>query len=70
MVDGIMELTGSDFVGLFLNSMSLWWVIIPAVIVGVIMGAIPGFAAHNTIIMLLPLFIVQAIWVAASQPFW
>ncbi|MEF3047836.1 tripartite tricarboxylate transporter permease [Pseudotabrizicola sp. L79] len=50
-----MELNGIEFGALFLNSLSLWWVIIPAVFVGVIMGAIPGFAAHNTIIMLLPL---------------
>ena len=33
----------------------MWWVIIPAVLIGIVMGAIPGFAAHNTIIILLPL---------------
>jgi putative tricarboxylic transport membrane protein len=61
-----MELTGSDFIGLFAHSMSLWWVIIPAVFVGVIMGAIPGFAAHNTIIMLLPLTLAFDVDVALT----
>jgi putative tricarboxylic transport membrane protein len=50
-----MELNASNLLELFLYSASMWWVIIPAVFVGIIMGAIPGFAAHNTIIMLLPL---------------
>ena len=39
---------------LFGHSMTLWWVIVPAVLLGIVMGAIPGFAAHNTIIILLP----------------
>ena len=39
---------------LFAHSMELWWVIVPAVLLGIVMGAIPGFAAHNTIIILLP----------------
>ncbi|WP_114965689.1 tripartite tricarboxylate transporter permease [Alkalilacustris brevis] len=50
-----MELTAGNLLELFLYSASMWWVIIPAVFIGIIMGAIPGFAAHNTIIMLLPL---------------
>jgi len=46
---------GADFLWqLFAHSMDLWWVIVPAVLLGIIMGAIPGFAAHNTIIILLP----------------
>ena len=50
-----MELNAAGLLDLLLYSLSMWWVIIPAVIIGIIMGAIPGFAAHNTIIMLLPL---------------
>jgi putative tricarboxylic transport membrane protein len=46
---------GFDFFWqLFGHSLSLSWVIIPAVIFGIVVGAIPGFAAHNTIIILLP----------------
>ena len=39
---------------LFLTSMSYWWVIIPSVLFGIVVGAVPGFGAHNTIIILLP----------------
>lgn len=38
-----------------MDSFSYWWIVVPGVIVGIVMGAIPGFAAHNTIIILLPL---------------
>lgn len=49
-----MELGFDVLAQLFAHSFSLWWVIIPAVLLGIVMGAIPGFAAHNTIIILLP----------------
>ncbi|MGH6947837.1 MAG: tripartite tricarboxylate transporter permease, partial [Kiloniellales bacterium] len=49
-----MEFGLDYFWHLFVHSFSLWWVIVPSVIFGIIMGAIPGFAAHNTIIILLP----------------
>ncbi|HSR72235.1 MAG TPA: tripartite tricarboxylate transporter permease [Kiloniellales bacterium] len=49
-----MELGFDTLWALFAHSMSLWWIIVPAVLLGIIMGAIPGFAAHNTIIILLP----------------
>lgn len=39
----------------FLHALSMWWVIIPAIFLGLIVGAIPGFSAANTIIILLPL---------------
>ncbi|HIF79448.1 MAG TPA: hypothetical protein EYQ05_02555 [Gammaproteobacteria bacterium] len=32
-----------------------WWVILPAMLLGLIVGAIPGFSAANTIIILLPM---------------
>ena len=50
-----MELDAATLSGLFIHAFSLWYVIIPAVLIGIVMGAIPGFAAHNTIIILLPL---------------
>ena len=40
---------------LFAHSFSYWWVIVPAVLLGTIVGAVPGFSAANTIIILLPL---------------
>ena len=45
--------------GLFLTmlgeTLAMWWVILPAVLLGLVVGAIPGFSAANTIIILLPL---------------
>ena len=49
-----MEITFDSLWQLFAHSLDLWWVIVPAVVLGIIMGAVPGFAAHNTIIILLP----------------
>ncbi len=40
---------------LLLHSLSYWWVIIPSILLGIIVGALPGFSAANTIIILLPL---------------
>ena len=45
----------SVFAGLFLDTLDYWWVIIPATLLGILVGAIPGFSAANTIIILLPL---------------
>jgi putative tricarboxylic transport membrane protein len=33
----------------------LWWVIWPAILLGILVGALPGFSAQNTLIILLPL---------------
>jgi putative tricarboxylic transport membrane protein len=40
---------------LFIHTFSYWWVIIPAIFLGLVVGAMPGFSAANTIIILLPL---------------
>lgn len=40
---------------MFAQSLELWWVMIPAIFLGLVVGAIPGFSAANTIIILLPL---------------
>lgn len=44
-----------QYIGFFLHSLSYWWVILPSILLGLIVGAIPGFSAANTIIVLLPL---------------
>jgi putative tricarboxylic transport membrane protein len=46
---------------LFLHSLSFWWVIIPSVLLGMIVGALPGFSAANTIIVLLPLTLAMPV---------
>jgi putative tricarboxylic transport membrane protein len=40
---------------LFVRSVSLWWVILPGMLLGTIVGILPGFSAQNTLIILLPL---------------
>ncbi|KPQ15178.1 MAG: putative tricarboxylic transport membrane protein [Rhodobacteraceae bacterium HLUCCO18] len=61
-----MEMNATGLAELFFYSASMWWVIIPAVFIGILMGAIPGFAAHNTIIMLLPLTLAVDVDVALT----
>ncbi|MDJ0858976.1 MAG: tripartite tricarboxylate transporter permease [Dinoroseobacter sp.] len=39
----------------FLDVIGYWWVIIPTIFLGLIVGGIPGFSAANTIIILMPL---------------
>ncbi|MDU8944753.1 tripartite tricarboxylate transporter permease [Ovoidimarina sediminis] len=39
----------------FFETVTYWWVIIPTIILGLIVGGIPGFSAANTIIILMPL---------------
>jgi putative tricarboxylic transport membrane protein len=50
-----MSFDWSLFFPLLLDAFALFWVIIPAVLLGIVVGAIPGFSAANTIIILLPL---------------
>jgi putative tricarboxylic transport membrane protein len=51
-----MDLDLAFFTGLFVDTFfNYWWVILPAIFLGIIVGAIPGFSAANTIIILLPL---------------
>ncbi len=45
----------SMFWELTVHAFSLWWVIVPAVLLGIVVGAIPGFSAQNTLIITLPL---------------
>jgi putative tricarboxylic transport membrane protein len=40
---------------LFLHTLGYWWVIFPSVLVGILVGAIPGLNAANAILLILPL---------------
>ena len=40
---------------IFVETIAYWWVIIPTIFLGLIVGGIPGFSAANTIIVLMPL---------------
>ena len=50
-----MEIDWGIFLEQFARTFTFWWVILPAIFLGLIVGAIPGFSAANTIIILLPL---------------
>lgn len=39
----------------FVETIGYWWVIVPTIFLGLIVGGIPGFSAANTIIILMPL---------------
>jgi putative tricarboxylic transport membrane protein len=56
-----METDLGFFVDLFTHTLGFWWVIIPTIFLGLIVGAIPGFSAANTIIILLPLTLAMEI---------
>ena len=45
----------------FVHTLSFWWVMLPAILPGLVVGAIPGFSAANTIIILLPLTLAMDI---------
>ncbi len=47
-------MTGDLLVDLIMTAANFWWLILLGTTVGIIIGAIPGFGAHNTIIILLP----------------
>ncbi len=45
-----------DFLlGQFALQFGLWWIILPAILLGIVVGILPGFSPQNTLIMLLPL---------------
>ena len=50
-----MDFHLSLFLDLFLHTFTYWWLILPAIVLGIVVGAVPGFSAANTIIVLLPL---------------
>ena len=56
-----MAIDAGFFVDLFLHTLAMWWVIVPSIFLGLIVGAIPGFSAANTIIVLLPFTLVMEV---------
>ena len=50
-----MEVSSALLFETFLRSIALWWVIIPGMLLGIVVGILPGFSAQNTLIILLPL---------------
>lgn len=56
-----MDIPVSMLVDLFGRSLALWWVILPGMILGTIVGILPGFSAQNTLIILLPLTLFMPI---------
>ena len=56
-----METDLDFFINLLTHTLGFWWVIIPTIFLGLIVGAIPGFSAANTIIILLPLTLAMEI---------
>lgn len=56
-----MEVDLAFFVELLGHTLSFWWVIIPTIFLGLLVGAIPGFSAANTIIILLPLTLAMEV---------
>ncbi|MEW6670156.1 MAG: tripartite tricarboxylate transporter permease [Thermodesulfobacteriota bacterium] len=49
-----MEFTFEFLSQLFVTSLGHWYVIVPAIIIGLVIGAIPGLGPANTLIILLP----------------
>lgn len=49
------------FLTLTVQAFSMVWIIVPAVLLGIVVGAIPGFSAQNTLIILLPLTLAMDI---------
>ena len=50
-----MQIGDGVLLNLFLSSLGLWWVILPGMLLGIVVGILPGFSAQNTLIILLPL---------------
>lgn len=59
-------MTGELFVDLLLGALDHWWLILIATTTGIIIGAIPGFGAQNTLIMLLPITLTMNVDMALT----
>lgn len=53
--------TGALLIEVFLETIGFWWIIIPTIFLGLIVGGIPGFSAANTIIILMPLTLAMTL---------
>jgi len=53
--------TFTILIEVFFETLTFWWVIIPTIFLGLIVGGIPGFSAANTIIILMPLTLAMTL---------
>lgn len=53
--------TTTILIEVFFDTIGYWWVIIPTIFLGLIVGGIPGFSAANTIIILMPLTLAMTL---------
>ena len=53
--------TSAILIEVFFETLTYWWVIIPTIFLGLIVGGIPGFSAANTIIILMPLTLAMTL---------
>ena len=56
-----MNISDALLLELFTRSLLLWWVILPGMLLGIVVGILPGFSAQNTLIILLPLTLYMEI---------
>ena len=47
--------------GLFVSAFGLWWAIVPGMMIGLLVGILPGFSAQNTLIILMPLMLTMPV---------
>src|SRR5687767_8933132 len=62
----IMDISYGLLLELFGRSLALWWVIIPGMFLGMVVGILPGFNAQNTLIILLPVTLYMNIEAAMA----
>ena len=53
--------TFAILIEVFFETLTFWWVIIPTIFLGLLVGGIPGFSAANTIIILMPLTLAMTL---------
>ncbi len=54
-------MTDGFLIELFMRAFGLWWVILPGMAIGLLVGILPGFSAQNTLIILLPLTLTMPV---------
>jgi len=53
--------TAAILAEVFVDTIAYWWIIVPTIFLGLIVGGIPGFSAANTIIILMPLTLAMTL---------
>lgn len=57
---------GALFIELFGRSLELWWAIWPGILLGLVVGVLPGFSPQNTLIILLPVTLAMQVEAALA----